>query len=41
MTINGVFLKNGIPVVSRFGGVIEVDEGKPSRFTAILSYDGS
>ncbi len=41
VTINGVFLKNGIPVVSRFGGVIEVDEGRPSRFTAILSYDGS
>ena len=41
VTINGVFLKSGIPVVSRFGGVIEVDEGKLSRFTALLSYDGS
>lgn len=41
VTINGVFLKCGIPVLSRFGGVIEVDEGKLSRFTAIISYDGS
>lgn len=41
VTINGIFLKNGIPVISRFGGVIEVDDSRLSRFTALISYDGS
>jgi hypothetical protein len=41
VTINGIFLKAGIPVTSRFGGLIEVDEEGPSRFVALISYEGS
>lgn len=41
VTINGVFLHAGIPVASRFGGVLEVDNGNLSRFTALISYEGS
>ncbi len=41
VTINGVFLKAGIPVTSRFGGVLEIDNGAPSRFVALISYEGS
>jgi repressor of nif and glnA expression len=41
VTINGIFLKAGIPVVSRFGGLLQVDKDGPSRFTALISYDGS
>ncbi len=41
VTINGVFLKAGIPVSSRFGGVLEVQGGKPSRFVSLISYEGS
>lgn len=41
VTINGIFLKAGIPVASRFGGVVEIADGKPSRFTSLISYDGS
>ena len=41
VTINGILLKAGIPVVSRFGGVLQVDETGPSRFTALISYEGS
>lgn len=41
VTINGIFLKAGIPVTSRFGGVVEIREGKPVRFTSLISYDGS
>lgn len=41
VTINGILLKAGIPVVSRFGGVLQVDETGPSRYTALISYEGS
>jgi len=41
VTINGVFLKAGIPVHSRFGGVLEVGKKGASRFVALISYEGS
>lgn len=41
ITINGIFLKAGIPVSSRFGGVIEISDKKPVRFLSLISYEGS
>ncbi|MBP7552213.1 MAG: DUF128 domain-containing protein [Spirochaetes bacterium] len=41
ITINGVFLKYGIPTNSRFGGLLEIKEGKPTRFVAIINYNGT
>jgi repressor of nif and glnA expression len=41
VTINGIFLKAGIPVASRYGGVVETTEGKPQRFLSLISYEGS
>ncbi len=41
VTINGLFLKAGIPVTSRFGGILEVTDGSPSRFLSLISYEGS
>lgn len=41
VTINGIFLKAGIPVTSRFGGVVEIIDGKPVRFISLISYEGS
>lgn len=41
VTINGIFLKAGIPVTSRFGGVVEIINGKPVRFVSLISYEGS
>ncbi len=41
VVINGVLLKAGIPIESRFGGVLEVRKSKPRRFTAIINYDGT
>lgn len=41
VTLNGVFLKAGIPVTSRFGGIIEINGGDPKRFTSLISYEGS
>jgi repressor of nif and glnA expression len=41
VTINGIFLKAGIPLISRFGGVLQTEDSGPSRFTALISYEGS
>jgi hypothetical protein len=40
-TINGVTLKAGVPIESRFGGVLQVKDSKPRRFTAIINYGGT
>jgi len=41
VVINGVLLKSGVPIESRFGGVLEVKDSKPRRFVAIISYAGT
>ncbi|NQT47353.1 MAG: DUF128 domain-containing protein [Chloroflexi bacterium] len=41
VTINGVLLKAGVPMESRFGGVVEISDYKPRRFTAIINYGGT
>jgi len=40
-TINGVLLKAGIPIETRFGGVLEIENSKPKRFVAIIYYSGT
>jgi len=41
VTLNGVLLRNRIPVESRFGGLLEIRNGKPLRFVELVSYAGS
>ncbi|MBN1807973.1 MAG: DUF128 domain-containing protein [Planctomycetes bacterium] len=41
VTINGVLKNAGVPVTSRFGGLLELREGEPYRFTQIVNYDGT
>ena len=41
VVVNGVLLKAGIPTESRFGGVLEIRDSKPRRFTAIINYSGT
>ncbi|NOR67804.1 MAG: DUF128 domain-containing protein [Woeseiaceae bacterium] len=41
ITINGILLKHGIPMASRFGGLLEVRDGKALRFTEIIHYSGT
>lgn len=41
ITVNGVLLSYGIPTFSRFGGILELLGGVPTRFTAIINYDGT
>lgn len=38
---NGVLLKAGIPIDSRFGGILQIQDNRPVRFTEIIHYDGS
>jgi repressor of nif and glnA expression len=40
-TINGILLKAGIPMDSRFGGILEFRDSVPRRFVAIIHYAGS
>lgn len=41
VTLNAILLKQGIPIISKFGGVLEIREGEPYRFGALISYDGT
>ncbi|ACI21497.1 DUF128 domain-containing protein [Thermodesulfovibrio yellowstonii] len=41
VTLNAILLKHGIPIISRFGGVLEIREGESYRFGALISYDGT
>jgi repressor of nif and glnA expression len=41
VTLNGILLKEGIPVTSRFGGLLEFRNRLPSRFVELLEYGGT
>lgn len=41
ITLDGILHHAGIPVSPQFGGVIQVLDGKPVRFTELISYSGS
>jgi len=39
--INGALLKAGIPLESRFGGILQIRDHKPTRFVDFIHYAGS
>ena len=41
VTVNGVLLKAGIPIDSRFGGILEMRGHRPHRFVELIHYSGS
>lgn len=41
VTLNGVLLRQRIPVESKFGGLVEIDDYEPVRFTELISYAGT
>jgi hypothetical protein len=41
IVINGVLLKMGVPMDSKFGGILQVRNGKPLRFVELIHYAGS
>lgn len=41
IVINGFLLKNGIPMDSKFAGILEMRQGTPLRFAELIHYSGS
>lgn len=41
ITFNGALIQAGIPVSSVFGGLLEIHDRAPDRFTAVIRYDGT
>ena len=41
IVVNGVLLKYGIPMDSKFGGILQVRNGQPLRFIELIHYSGS
>jgi repressor of nif and glnA expression len=41
VTLNGVLLSHGIPTNSRFGGLLEIIKGSPTRFVELIHYEGT
>lgn len=40
VVVNGAMLKLGIPMNSRFGGLLQIQGKRPLRFTELIHYDG-
>ena len=41
VVVNGTLLKAGVPMDSRFGGIMEIKNHKPLRFVELINYAGS
>ncbi|MDF1557090.1 MAG: DUF128 domain-containing protein [ANME-2 cluster archaeon] len=41
ITVDGVLLKHGIPIKPIFGGLVEIRDGVPLRFTDLVRYDSA
>lgn len=41
IVINGTLLKAGVPMDSRFGGILQIRDNKPLRFVELIHYAGS
>ncbi|MBN1474465.1 MAG: DUF128 domain-containing protein [Syntrophaceae bacterium] len=41
IVINGVLLKHGIPIDSKFGGILQLKNGDALRFVELIHYSGS
>ena len=41
LIVNGSLLKAGVPIDSRFGGVLQMRNNQPLRFVNLISYSGS
>ena len=41
ITLNGILLQHGVPMRSRFGGLLEIRSGRPVRFAEAINYNGT
>ncbi len=37
-TIDGIFLREGIPVIPKYGGIVSIEDNVPVRFTELIEY---
>ena len=37
-TIDGILLKDGIPVIPKYGGILKVEDNVPTKFTELIAY---
>ena len=41
VAVNGILLKAGVPIDSRFGGILQIHDNQPRRFVELIHYAGS
>ncbi|OPY10416.1 MAG: Ribonuclease R winged-helix domain protein [Syntrophus sp. PtaB.Bin001] len=41
ITLNSVLQRTGIPVTTKFGGIVEIQNNQPVGFSSVISYEGS
>lgn len=41
ITVDGILMKNGIPVNTKYGGILDVKDRKPMQFDDIIVYSGT
>jgi repressor of nif and glnA expression len=41
IVVNGTLLKAGVPIDSKFGGILQIRNNKPLRFVELINYAGS
>lgn len=41
ITIDGILLKNGIPIIPKYGGILKIEDKKPVCFEDIIVYSGT
>ncbi len=41
ITVDGILLKSGIPVETKYGGLLEIKAGKPVNFLELIAYAGT
>lgn len=41
VTLNGVLVRAGIPIDSKFGAILQMEDFRPLRFTELITYEGS
>ncbi|MCL7393381.1 MAG: NrpR regulatory domain-containing protein [Thaumarchaeota archaeon] len=41
LTVDGVLIRSGIPLFFKYGGLVQVMNGKPLRFIDMISYEGT
>ncbi|MEM2254778.1 MAG: NrpR regulatory domain-containing protein [Candidatus Bathyarchaeia archaeon] len=41
LTVDGVLIRSGIPLFFKYGGLVQVVDGKPLRFVDMISYEGT